>query len=454
MQDLFREYLRYHHLSNTAECFEAELKAKQFTHRARPAAALTPQQMAELPRIYNFAEGDRPRAAKESLMEQQLRQLEKTYNVLGQTSRQLFAIAVDSVERLAAVDDRNPGEKDSAATYKTQLGKFHKVVMTEAPSDTSHTWFNDTSLETVRSNLSKALKSKDYSSVHEQLLTLRANALAVQPNYRRKVIDQIIKSDVFSSQPEAFISLQNHEVRTCALAIFSMLAGTGKGVGYILTPRPEVTVRTLAEIVRDEEPGSVTQRFAIGALQKTVTLQESLCPGLLDTGLTDWLITHILERALLRQEFMHEYCLSFGSALLVNLLTGPSGLSYVNLHLEETVNMSQRLLELLPLEGISVSVLLHILLVLSSVISQKCFRTYLPQLKVTERVSDLMERYSQMRVEDMADPEMRARVLDLCAFLHSLTPEHDVPKPPREGTAEDEQEELVFECFPDEVSLM
>lgn len=452
VQDLFREYLRYNQLSNTSECFEAELKAKQFTARPRPA--LTPQQLAELPRIYNFAGDDRPRAAKETQMEQQLRQLEKVYNVLGQTSRQLFAIAVDSVERLAAVDDRNPGDKDSAATYKSQLGKFHKVIMTEAPAENSHTWFNDGNLERVRSEIAKGMKAKDYTAVLEQLVTLRANALAVQPGFRRKIIEQMIKSDVFSSQSETLVSVRNHEVRTSALALISMLASIGKGVAYILAPRPDVTVQSIAAVARDEEPGSVTQRFALGALQKIITVEESLCPGLLESGLTDWIVTNVLERGLVNGEFMPIFCLDFGSALLVNLLAGPAGLSYITLRPEEAVQLCEKLLELLIVDGLPASVLHHLLLVLSSVTSQKFFRTYLPQLRLVERVSDLIERFSQMRTEDAADPQMRAAILDLCAFLHRLTPDHDIARPPREAAAEDEHEDLIFECFPDETSLM
>lgn len=452
VQDLFREYLRYHQLSNTSECFEAELKAKQFTARPRPA--LTPQQLAELPRIYNFAGEDRPRAAKESMMEQQMRQLEKVYNVLGQTSRQLFAIAVDSVERLAAVDDRNPGDKDSAATYKAQLGKFHKVIMTEAPTENSHSWFSEANLDRVKGEITKGMKAKDYTAVLEQLVTLRANALDVQPAFRRKILEQMIKCDVFSSQCETLVSLHNHEVRTSALALISMLASIGKGVACVLAPRPEATVQSIAAVARDEEPGSVTQRFALGALQKIITMEESLCPGLLESGLTGWIVSDVLERGLVTGEFMHSFCLDFGSALLVNLLTGPAGLSYVTLHLEETVQLCEKLLELLIVDGLPTSVLLHLLLVLASVTSQKSFRAYLSQLRLIERVSDVVERFSQMKTEDAADPQTRATILDLCAFLHRLTPDHETSKPPREAAAEDEQEEVVFECFPDEVSLM
>lgn len=452
VQDLFREYLRYHQLSNTSECFEAELKAKQFTARPRPA--LTPQQLAELPRVYNFAGDDRPRAAKESQMEQQIRQLEKVYNVLGQTSRQLFAIAVDSVERLAAVDDRNPGEKDSAATYKAQLGKFHGVIMTEALAENSHAWFNEANLDRVKGEIAKGMKAKDYTAVLESLVTLRANALAVQPAFRRKILEQMVKSDVFSSQCEALVSLRNHEVRTSALALISMLASTGKGVAYVLAPRPELTVQSLAAVARDEEPGSVTQRFALGALQKIVTREESLCPGLLQSGLIGWIVTAVLEKGLVTGEFMHTFCLNFSSALLVNLLTGPAGLSYVTLHPEEAVQICDKLLELLIVDSLPTSVLLHLLLVLASVTSQRSFRAYLSQIRLIERVSDIVERFSQIKNEDAADPQTRAAVLDLCAFLHRLTPDHEASRPPREAAAEDEQEELIFECFPDEVSLM
>ena len=475
VQELLREYLRFHQLANTLECFEAELKTKQFTTRnaKKQQSALTDEQLAELPRIYSFAEGDKPRAAKEAVMEKQLKGLEKNYNVVVQTGRQLFAITVDTVERLAAMDDRNPGEKGSTDQYKAQLSKFHKILMSDASvsGEDGHAWFNEANLTEVRTTVSKALKSKEYTQVLEQLITLRANALSVLSKHRRKIDDQMIKNDVFSGNALSLLRVKNHEVKTSALALVSMLASTGKGVAYVLSPRADSTVQALVEIMSEEESGSVTQRFAIGALQKIVALDDAVSSALIDSGVVGWLKTSLLERALLHGEFMHTFCLDFGSALLANLLNSASGTSYLSVRLDEAVDLGDKLLSMLSSDKVESTTIIHILIVLTSLSAQRFFQPYMDQLQFSDKISDFVERFSQRKAEDTDDMDNRKTILDMCAHLFH----------PRESSAsgldtsevmefnankhqddireleqrlEDENEVIVFECFPDEVALM
>jgi hypothetical protein len=462
VQELVRDYLRHHQLTSTLETLESELKSRPLPKGKK--AVLTAEQLAALPRLYSLAEADKPRAAKEAVMEKQLKALEKNYAVVVQCGRQLLTMALDMSERL---EDREMGGR-----YKAQLGKFHKMLVADAvvEGEDGYTWFNEANLTEVRVAVAKSMRSKDYIQVNEAIKTLRMAALSVLSKHRRKIVDQMIKNDVLSSNPLALLKVKQRELKTNVLALVSMLASTGKGVAYLLSPRADSVVQALVEALGEEEAGSVGQRFAIAALQKIVALEEAVIGALLESGLVPWLKTSLLERSLLGGEYMHSFCLDFGSALLANLLNSQTGSTYMSSHIEDSVDLAEKLLLMLTSDRVESSTIIHLLILLTTISAVKTLAPDLEHLQFSDKISEFVEWYSQRKADDSDDMDNRKTILDMCAHLFH----------PRENSAsaldtsevmefnahkhqddireleqrlEDENEVIIFECFPDEVSL-
>lgn len=462
VQDLVREYLRHHQFTSTLETLESELKARPVPKGKK--AVLSPEQLAALPRLYSLAEADKPRAAKEAVLEKQLKALDKNYAVVVQTGRQLLTMALDMSERLE--------DREISGRYKAQLGKFHKILVSDAVIDgeDGYIWFNEANLTEVRAAVAKSMRSKDYSQVNEVLKTLRMTALSVLSKHRRKIVDQMIKNDVLSSNPLALLKVKQRELKINALALVSMLASTGKGVAYLLSPRADSVVQALVEALGEEEAGSVGQRFALAALQKIVALEEAVIGALLESGLVPWLRINLLERSLLGGEYMHSFCLDFGAALLANLLNSAAGSAYLASHVEDSVDLAEKLLQMLTSDRVESSTIIHLLILLTTLSAVKSLSPDLDQLQFSEKISEFVEWYSQRKADDTDDMDNRKTILDMCAHLFH----------PRENSAsaldtsevmefnahkhqddireleqrlEDENEVIVFECFPDEVSL-
>ena len=459
--DLVREFLQFHHFTSTLETFESDLKSLP---KPSKRSVLSEEQLAALPRLYSLVDTDKPRAAKEAVMSKQLLALEKNYAVVVQSGRQILTIALDMTDRL---DDR-----ETAAQYKSQLAKFHKILLSDAviEGEDGYTWFNESNLTDVRATVAKSMRLKEFSQVSEALKMIRVTALSVSPKHRRKIVDQMIKNDVFSGNPLGLLKVKQREIRTNALALVSMLASTGKGVKYVLSPRADSVVQAIVEVMSEEEPGSVTQRFAIAALQKIVALEEAVAAALLESGIVHWLQTNILEHCLLRGEYMHSFCMDFGSALLANLLNSPSGSIYLSTHIDDSLNLSQELLQMLTSDHVESSTIIHLLILLTTISGVKSLGPELEQLQFSDKISEFVEWFSQRKAEDTEDIDNRKTILDMCAHLFhprensasaldtSEVMEFNANKHQEdirelEQRLEDENEVIVFECFPDEVAL-
>jgi hypothetical protein len=121
----------------------------------------------------------------------------------------------------------------------------------------------------------------------------------------------------------------------------------------------------------------------------------------------------------------------------------------------------ERLLALIR-ESIPTSVLMHVLICLSY-LSKERFSAQVEQCKFVDKISDFVEFFSQNNVSDNENDEIDKRtVLDLCAHMFhpkdvvadsSQSMEYnDMKFEDKIKEFENEQGDLIFECFPDEVS--
>ena len=68
------------------------------------------------------------------------------------------------------------------------------------------------------------------------------------------------------------LGMNNHDLKHALSALISVLVSTAEGVQYITNPMPNQqnlgVIDRVMSILRDQEDGSVTQRFNIAILQK------------------------------------------------------------------------------------------------------------------------------------------------------------------------------------------
>ena len=129
----------------------------------------------------------------------------------------------------------------------------------------------------------KLIKAKDESNIEniiEVLLSLRVNALQISPELRRNLVNELIKNDMFLityNKSNAFVmdllNINSHGLKHAICALISVIASTVKGVEY-LTQIDLAVPSKVIEILKEQEDGSVTQRFCIAILQK-MSVKES-----------------------------------------------------------------------------------------------------------------------------------------------------------------------------------
>jgi hypothetical protein len=87
--------------------------------------------------------------------------------------------------------------------------------------------------------------------------------------------------------------------------------------------------------LKDQENGSVTQRFCMAILQKA-SIKESVIPTLVETDMINWTI-NLLKKSLTAK--IHVFCLDFSSAMLANIVHTATTIQYLETHPEFTLRV-------------------------------------------------------------------------------------------------------------------
>lgn len=455
VQKAFIEYLKFHSLEKTLKAFEEEAKTSNKKYKE--------DELPTMPKVYSYLKGATSVAAREALKEKQFKLIEKNYSIILQAGKQLMALAIDFLQKL-----EKTSFKESIEVYKEQVQRFNQIFTSDSRMEEKESLeaFNESELKLLKNKLQVSLKAKDNSAIKESLSGLRKSCLAVSAKNRRKLVDHLIKNEIFSGSILAFLKC-SIEARLQVLAMLCIYVSIPKGVNSILKPTPQALISALLEIVTQENPGSVSQRFALGSLQKISLWSEASSSLLIDGGLIMWTIKEVLERNILYNEYMHAYCLDFGSALVSNLISSHYGLIYLESRHAEAEEIMVSMLEMITGENVASCVLIHLLISLTSLANDR-FVNILDNIQFNERISEFVEFYSLKSGEqENESPESRKIILDMCAHLFhpretatnldtSEVMEFNVRKHQDEvreieKKLDDEHELLVFECFPDEV---
>jgi len=215
-------------------------------------------------------------------------------------------------------------------------------------------------------------------------------------------------------------------------------------------------VEKILEIMKSQEDGTVIQRFCIAILQK-MSVKEDIIPIYMKHNLMDWIIK-LLQRA--RYSEIHIFCLDFASALLANVLHSNSTLDFLENNLNVCKHLTDTFLGMIK-ENIPTSVLMHILICLSYLSKDK-FNSVKDECKFYEKITEFVEFYSNIKTTNESAEIDKRTVLDLCA--HMFHPKdatmdiseameiNDMKYEDRIKEFENEQGDLIFECFQDEIS--
>lgn len=253
------------------------------------------------------------------------------------------------------------------------------------------------------------------------------------------------------------LTIKSHGLKHAICALISVIASTPHGVEYLVTKGSEILDKCIT-ILKEQEDGSVTQRFCIAILQK-MSVRDETIPALVEADMINWIL-RLLEKS--KSTDIHIFSLDFSSALLANILHCPTTLEKLEQEAEFAKEIMMTLLQLLK-ENIPSTVLMHILICLSY-LSKERFTPQIEECNFVDRISDFVEFYnSQDTSSNEGNPEIdRKTVLDLCAHMFhpkdvsndvSQTMEYNEQKcEERIREFENQEGDLIFECFQDEVS--
>lgn len=268
-------------------------------------------------------EADKPKASREKKLEKDMNELGKKHNAVLQSARQIFSIAINCLQQLHNIKDGNSmGENlgETIENYKVQLGKYHKILLSEG-ADRSEL-FSEAVMMEHKKKLIAAKEENNLENIIEVLLSLRVNALQISPELRKNLVYELIRNDIFlitSKKNNQFLlellAISSHALKHALCALISVIASTYKGVEY-LVENDQTILQKIVDILKEQEDGSVTQRFCVAILQK-MSIKEDLVDLLVKNKMIDWIIK-LIERSTTKE--VHTFSLDFASALLANVL--------------------------------------------------------------------------------------------------------------------------------------
>ncbi len=118
--------------------------------------------------------------------------------------------------------------------------------------------------------------TKNVDAAVDILFSLRVNALQTQPEHRRVFLQSLIKGDALliakggaNAMLADLASVPSHSMKQALSAVLSIYCSTGKGIVYLTKNMEEMSaIERMADILKDQDDGSVTQRFCLTAIQK------------------------------------------------------------------------------------------------------------------------------------------------------------------------------------------
>jgi len=352
------------------------------------------------------------------------------------------------------------------------LSRYHQLLLDNGEERNEHL-AEDPALEQHTTVLKEALTEQDDRRMTDIQVSLRTNALRIARDVRPKFVTNLIVKDPYQlkSKPDTLKQLvdsKDHKVKRATVALLSIIASAHDGTKYLLSQdenlvaylceivkheeRGSVTQRFACEIVKHEERGSVTQRFAVGCLQK-ISSWKFAAGEFIGQNMVQWLVQFLEE--LVKDKDSNSFLLTYCAALVTNIL----GQKQVQQFLEQNENLFVLIIEsltgLLKVDHSHQTlqyVLMDLFIILQNVdtASMKNFDRSAIHLKVKQFKNALAE--SEEAKDGLLD-SMKTSTLDLC---DKIVTEEELPIDKlasivRQEESGKKEQELVFESFPDEI---
>ena len=321
----------------------------------------------------------------DSKMEEDYKQMHKQHSSVLQSARQIFSIAINCLQQLHNIKDvsdkayvfclqgnsmtDNLGE--TIDNYKIQLNKYNQILSSEGKCDRAEL-FSEAVMNEHKNKLIQAKVESNLKGIVEVLLSLRVNALQISPELRKNLVYELIRNDVFLLTTRAknqflmeLLDIKHKGLRHSLLALISVLVSTLKGVEYLVT-NDQLLIARIIDILKEQDDGSVNQRFCVAILQK-ISIKEDTILVFVEQGMTDWTVA-LIERSL--KHDVHIFSLDFASALMANVLHATCTHDYLLKNSNYTKTLMLKLLKLVR-EKIPTSVLMHLLISLSYLNKEK-----------------------------------------------------------------------------------
>jgi len=335
------------------------------------------------------------------------------------------------------------------------LSRYHQLLLDNGEERNEHL-AEDPALEQHTTVLKEALTEQDDRRMTDIQVSLRTNALRIARDVRPKFVTNLIVKDPYQlkSKPDTLKQLvdsKDHKVKRATVALLSIIASAHDGTKYLLS-QDENLVAYLCEIVKHEERGSVTQRFAVGCLQK-ISSWKFAAGEFIGQNMVQWLVQFLEE--LVKDKDSNSFLLTYCAALVTNIL----GQKQVQQFLEQNENLFVLIIEsltgLLKVDHSHQTlqyVLMDLFIILQNVdtASMKNFDRSAIHLKVKQFKNALAE--SEEAKDGLLD-SMKTSTLDLC---DKIVTEEELPIDKlasivRQEESGKKEQELVFESFPDEI---
>ena len=325
------------------------------------------------PRIISFFDQSSVREGRQKRLTREYAQMKQVHSATLEQAKAIFTIAINCLQHLHNLKEGSvsaEGLAESIENYKVDLGRYHKILLTELNSDSNSQLFSEQVLQDHKNKMVRAKNDGMVENIVEVLLSLRVNALQISPEQRPNLVSELIKNDIFMIRAHKgtgflidLMAMESVGLKHAVCSLISVVACTQQGVDY-LTLFGNAVVRQIMDIVKlklDEcEDGTVAQRFCLAVLQK-MSVKEQCTNQMFDANFAQWILS-LIERSCKKE--VHSFCLDFGSALLANIFHSAAVLEKLEKNPQLLYELLSKLIALLK-EPLPTSVLIHLLICLS-----------------------------------------------------------------------------------------
>ena len=152
--ELIKDFLKERGYTSTLECFIKKENYKKVEKKKKKKKKI--EVYAES-KFTKYLKTSREKIIKYTKLEDSYKLLEKKYKTILQCARQSFSISINCLELLK--DIKNGNNKDNLEEiiedYKSQIGKYHKILMNDTWDETTQT-VNEAIIKEHKTNLKKA----------------------------------------------------------------------------------------------------------------------------------------------------------------------------------------------------------------------------------------------------------------------------------------------------------